>query len=149
AIVYRFPLHVAQLRNDATPTVTMPLLPAPIVPLNFRDATPPADQLPALRPQLTSPVVEATISNLLDNIRHEGITAVGIIATDSRDVLFLAREVKKAAPDVQLFLAGSYLLYLHPDYIPYPRGALAVSPYPLALASQRRIHDFNRVEREP
>src|SRR5262249_23084893 len=113
-----------------------------------REVTPPADQLPALRPQLTSPVVEATMSNLLDNIRHEGISAVGIIATDSRDVLFLAREVKKSAPDVQLFFAGNYLLYLHPDYIAYTRGALVASRYPRALAAQRRIHGSPRVERE-
>jgi len=151
AVVYRFPLHVAQLRNDATsqPAGTISLLPNAIVPLTFHESIPPADQLPALRPQMTSPVVEATMSNLLDAIHHDDITAVGIIATDPRDVLFLAREVKKAAPDVQLFLTGAYALYLHPDYIPYTRGAIVATPYPLALAEQRRLHPSNALEREP
>jgi hypothetical protein len=157
AVVYRFPLHVAQLRNDAVsqPAGTISLLPTAIVPLDFREATPPADQLPALRPQMTSPVVEATVSNLLDAIHHDDITAVGIIATDPRDVLFLAREVKKALPDVQLFMTGAYALYLHPDYIPYTRGAIVATPYPLALAEQRRLESPGRlaetraVERQP
>ena len=106
---YPFPLHVAELRSDAQSIRRLRFrsCPTPIVPLSLREATPPADQLPALRPQLTSPVVEATLDSILDNIRHEDVSAVGIVATDSRDVLFLAREVKKHAPDVQLFFAGA------------------------------------------
>ena len=133
--VSAFPLHVAELRSDAPSTSSATrshCCPTPIVPLSLREATPPADQLPALRPELTTPVVEATLDSILDNIRHEDVSAVGIVATDSRDVLFLAREVKKHAPDVQLFFAGSYLLYLHPEYIPYTRGAIVAAPYPLA-----------------
>ncbi len=139
ATVYRFPLHVSELRSDATLSQPAPvsLLPTPIVPLSFRDTTPASDQLPALRPQLASSVAEATVDNILDNIRHEDLDVVGIVATDSRDVLFLAREVRKAAPDVQLFFVGSYLLYLQPEYIPYTRGALVASPYALALGTQR------------
>jgi hypothetical protein len=141
ATVYRFPLHVSQLRSDATLSQPAPvsLLPTPIVPLSFRDTTPASDQLPALRPQLASSVAEATVDNILDNIRHEDLDVVGIVATDPRDVLFLAREVRKAAPDVQLFFVGSYLLYLQPEYIPYMRGALVASPYPLALGTQRTV----------
>ena len=141
ATVYRFPLHVSQLRSDATLSQpsTVSLLPTPIVPLSFRDTTPASDQLPALRPQLASPVAEATVDNILDNIRHEDLDVVGIVATDPRDVLFLAREVRKAAPDVQLFFVGSYLLYLQPEYIPYMRGAIVASPYPLSLGTQRAV----------
>jgi hypothetical protein len=150
AVYFRFPLHIAQLRNDAqlpaTPAVS--LLPAPIVPLSFKEAIPPADQIPAFRPQMTSPVVESIVGSILSDIRQEQLSAVGIVATDARDVLFLAREVKKAAPNVQLFFAGSYSLYLHPDYIPYTRGAIVASPYPLALAEQRPHPMVRLVERE-
>ena len=142
-LMYTFPLHVSQLRDDAqaqpAPTPAVSLLPTPIVPLNFRETTPPSDQVPALRPQMTSPVTEAIVDNILDNIRHERVSAVGIVATDSRDLLFLAREVKKGAPDVQLFFINSYLLYLHPQYVPYMRGAVIASPYPLSLNAQRVI----------
>ena len=90
------------------PAVT--LLPTAAVPLNMRETTPPAESIPALRPQLTSSVVESTVDTILDAIRHERLSAVGIQATDDRDVLFLAREVRRAAPDVQLFFLGAHAL---------------------------------------
>ena len=100
---------------------------------------PPTDLVPALRPQLTSPVVEATVDSILDAIRHEKRRAVGIFATDDRDALFLAREVKRSSPDVQLFLFGTHALFLHADYIAYLRGALVASSYSLSLANQPEI----------
>ena len=136
---YPFPLHIAQLMADSQPSAspTVTLTPKSAVELTLRDTTPPSDQLPALRPQMTSPVVESEINGMLDAIQHEGITAVGIIATDERDVLFLARLLKRQAPNVQLFFTGSNLLYLHPSYLPYMRGALVGSTYPLSLPVQR------------
>ena len=108
-------------------------------PLNMRETVPPSDLIPALRPQLTSPVVGSTVDSILDAIRHEKLSAVGILATDDRDVLFLSREVKRASPDVQLFLFGTHGLYLHPDYVPYLRGALVASSYALTLANQPEV----------
>ena len=121
-------MHIAQLRSDA-PALAQPgaLLSGPVIPLNMRETVPPSDLIPALRPQLTSPVVESTVDSILDAIRHEKLSAVGILATDDRDVLFLSREVKRASPDVQLFLFGTHGLYLHPDYVAYLRGALVAS----------------------
>jgi hypothetical protein len=95
-------------------------------------------------------VVEETVDSMLDAIRHEKISAVGIFATDDRDVLFLAREVKRASPDVQLFLFGTHALYLHPDYVPYLRGALVASSYALTLANQPEIPGtFDALHRQP
>lgn len=138
AFVFRFPLHIAQLRSDA-PVATAPvsLLPSTLIPLNLRETTPPADQLPPLRPQTISALVETHIHTILDNLRHERVSAVGIVATDDRDVLFLAREVKRELPDAQLFFLGTHLLYLHPEYVPYMRGALVASPYALTPRDQR------------
>ena len=122
-----------------------------MIPLTLREATPPSDVIPALRPQLTGPVVGATVDSILDTIRHEKMSAVGIIATDDRDVLFLAREVKRASPDVQLFLFGTHGLYLHPDYVPDLRGALVASSYALTLANQPEIPGggLDRLHRQP
>ena len=137
---FSFPMHIAQLRSDA-PALAQPgaLLSGPVIPLNMRETVPPSDLIPALRPQLTSPVVESTVDSILDAIRHEKLSAVGILATDDRDVLFLSREVKRASPDVQLFLFGTHGLYLHPDYVPYLRGALVASSYALTLANQPEV----------
>jgi hypothetical protein len=141
ARIFNFPLHIAQLRSDA-PSLSQPgtaLLSGPVIPLNLRESTPPSDVIPALHPQLTGPIVEATVDSILDAIRHEKISAVGIVATDDRDVLFLAREVKRASPDVQLLLFGTHDLYLHPDFVPYLRGTLVASSYGLTLANQPEI----------
>jgi hypothetical protein len=137
AEVFNFPLHVSQLWSERPDTTQAPLFaPGLIGPLNLREAAPPSDQIPALRPALTSAVVGSTVEAILDAIRHEKLSAVGIIATDNRDALFLAREVKRSTPDAQLFLFGTHALYLHPDYVPYLRGALVASSYSLALANQ-------------
>jgi len=152
AKVFNFPLHIAQLRSDA-PSLGQPgtlLLSGPVIPLNLREATPPSDAIPALRPQLTGPIVQTTVDSILDAIRHEKISAVGIIATDDRDVLFLAREVKRSSPDVQLFLFGAHDLYLHPDFVPYLRGALVASSYALTLGNQPEIPGtFDALHRQP
>lgn len=151
ASVFSFPMHLSQLRNDTSdsPASAPSLLPTSAVPLNMRETTPPADLIPALRPQLTSPVVESTVDTILDTIRHKRLTAVGIQATDDRDVLFLAREVKRAAPDVQLFFLGAHALYLHQDYVPYLRGTLVASPYPLSLTTQAGFAGAGTKGREP
>jgi hypothetical protein len=139
ARVYRFPLHVAQLRSEAKTTQTfVSLLPAPSVSLDLREQKPPADQIPAFQPQLTSATVEAAVANIIDNMHHERISAVGIFATDERDVLFLARAIKREIPDMQLFFAGNHVLYLHPDFTPYTRGAIVASTYPISLGLQHR-----------
>ena len=79
---FRFPLHVAQLMGDGPgAAATVPLLLPATTPLNLRESTPPADQIPSLRPATASPIVENMMNGILDNIRHEGITAVGIVAT--------------------------------------------------------------------
>ncbi len=71
--VYTFPLHVSQLGDDAQATAGVTGLAAARADrpaqLSRDDAA--SDQIPALRPQLTSPVAEATIDSILDNIRHE------------------------------------------------------------------------------
>src|SRR5262249_1037889 len=91
-----------------------------------------------------------TVDSILDAIRHEKLSVVGILATDERDVLFLAREVKRAAPNVQLFLFGTHALYLHPAYVPYLRGALVASSYALTLANQPEIKGTSDpLHREP
>src|SRR5262249_23763301 len=53
-----------------------------------------------------------------------------------------ARELKRASPDVQLFLFGAHGLYLHPDYVPYLRGALVAASYSLSLTTRPETGPF-------
>jgi hypothetical protein len=134
---YAFPLHIAQLRADARAAPALPFLltsPAAALKLGERDGA--VDLVPPLRPAVASPLTDQLIAAILDDIRHSGLAAVGIYATDVRDALFLSREVKRAAPDVQLFFPSAHLLYLHPDFVAYTRGAIVASTYPLSAFPQ-------------
>lgn len=71
------------------------------------------------------------LANLLGTIAREGIRYVGILATDVKDKLFLAKEVRDFAPDVVLFTFDNNLLYAHPQYTQTMDGMLVFSSAPL------------------
>ena len=62
---------------------------------------------------------------------------MGLFATDTRDKLYLSREVAQHARDVLLFTLESDLLYSHAQYGPYMRGTIVASTYSLFNATQR------------
>ena len=134
---YKFPLHIAQLRADtrAAPELPLILTPPPVA-LKLGDRVRPADLVPPMRPDVASPLTDTSIAAMLDDIRHRGLAAAGIYATDIRDALFLSREIKRAAPDVQLFFPSAHLMYLHRDFVAYTRGAIVASTYPLSAMPQ-------------
>ena len=130
-----FPLHISRLREAAAATAAVrPGQTRALIPLSSREASTPTDQLPLLAPDLTGASVEATMASVFDALRRERFRVVAIIATDERDTLYLAREVRRISPDTQLVLFGSYMLTFHPEYASYTRGAIVVSSYPLAAA---------------
>jgi hypothetical protein len=71
------------------------------------------------------------LSNLLQTIAREGIRYVGIVATDTKDKLFLAERLRQQAPDLLLFTFDNNLLYSHPEYAEAMDGMLVFSSYPL------------------
>ena len=74
---------------------------------------------------------ELTLANLLSTIAREQYSYVGIIATDVRDVTFLAKEVRKHCPATILFTLNSDLLYAYPDINSATHGMIVITPYPL------------------
>ena len=133
-----FPLHISRLREAAAAAATTALRPGQtraLIPLSNREASTPTDQIPLLAPDLTGASVEATMASVFDALRRERFRVVAIIATDERDTLYLAREVRRISPDTQLVLFGSYMLAFHPEYAWSTRGAIVVSSYPLAAAT--------------
>jgi hypothetical protein len=133
-----FPLHISRLREAAAVAATAAVHPGQtraLIPLTDRGASTPIDQLPLLAPDLTGAAVEATIAAVFDALHREQFRVVAIIATDERDTLYLAREVRRISPDTQIVLFGGQMLAFHPDYASYMRGAIVVSSYPLAAAA--------------
>ncbi len=76
---------------------------------------------------------DLAMARILEKIKQEEIQAVGIVATDVQDVLFLAKQVRMYAPDVLLFTTESEVLYTHSDLVGYLRGMLVASTYPQSI----------------
>jgi len=137
-----FPLHISRLRGPAAArlrTVSESAALAGGLSFELEERSPPRDRLPALTPEMTAATVETALGGLLDSLRKLPVTAIGIMATDKRDHLFLAQEISRRCPGVLLFsLEGSHL-YLNRDFRPYLRGTLVASSYPLFSLTQRMV----------
>ncbi|MGH9763531.1 MAG: hypothetical protein ACREAC_22080, partial [Blastocatellia bacterium] len=145
-LVLPFPMYISQLRSayektqgPVQPTespnpVTNPARPTLSVPLSeSQDAI---DVPSAFTPGMTTGIVDLDLQNLLSTISREGRNYVGLLATDTRDKLFLAKQINKYCPDVRLFTFDSDLLYTHPDFNSYLNGMIVVSSYPLFSRNQ-------------
>jgi len=134
-----FPLHVSRLRDAAAqasgPAPRDGLSGGLVLPLTVREPVVATDQLPPLSPELTAATMQTTMAAVFQTIRRERFGIVAIVATDERDALYLAREIRRTSPDTQLVFLGGHMLYLHPDYASYTRGALVVSSYPMSGAA--------------
>ncbi len=132
ARIFPFPLHISRLRFAAAALATRPADSRPrFLTLPLGEPGTATDQIPSLTPQSTSASVELVLDNILDTIIREHITTVGLLATDTRDKLFLAEQIARRDSRVRLFTFESDILYTHPDYGPYLRGMIVASTYPL------------------
>jgi hypothetical protein len=143
-----FPLHISQVRYNYTreqlarlESLGLPrssrLLPFP----RDEEADAETDVLPVQAPPLTAALNDMILSDILSTIAKERIQYVGVVATDTRDRIFLANLLRDRCPDVQLFMTVPELLLAHPDYSYALRGTIIGSTYPLHLEGQRRPHD--------
>jgi hypothetical protein len=150
AYVFPFPLYISRLRAQATTAQpSVPAAPsASHVHLKLDEASP-KDRLPAVAPELTAAMAETALDNILDSLERLGISAVGLYATDKRDHLFLAQEISRRVPSVQLFALEGNLVYLHPDYRSYVRGTLVVGSYPLFFLAQPNRPDSQQFQQFP
>jgi hypothetical protein len=139
-----FPMNISRLRSvysrDAgrgtADTLLSPGAPRPSrIPLDLRDPASTSESPPVMS-DLTAATIERTLYDIAQTLLVHRTRVVGIIATDVRDRLFLAAEVRTRLPDVQVFLVGSHSLYLRPELNDALRGTYVVSTYPLFLESQ-------------
>jgi len=80
---------------------------------------------------MTSESEELVLANLLTHISHKNYKLLGIIMTDTRDILFLGRLIERYCPNVRIFTFVSDVAYSHPDYLSLFYGMLAIADYPL------------------
>jgi hypothetical protein len=140
ALRIRFPLHVSRVRSeysdDARAQGTRLRTTPPVHALSLRDEGPVTDRLPMFGQETSTAYVELALTNIFDAIRREHISAIGVVATDTRDKLYLSRLLSRYCPTVRQFTIEGDLLYTHPDYGGDMRGALVAAPYPLHTANQ-------------
>ena len=133
-----FPLHISQLRalsakqrlSQQKSNSELASSPTTSIPLEEGDSTQPIETPPSFSPLEVSSA-DLVLSRLLSTISREEIHAVGILATDVRDTIFLAREIHLHCPSTLAFTVNSDLLYTHPEASPSTRGMLVFTPYPL------------------
>jgi hypothetical protein len=143
ALYLGFPLHVSRLRAGADRIIASANASRGLVPqaglmqsLSLKDEGLITDQMPMFGESTTPAYVELILVNILQTLRREKINTVALVATDTRDKLFLSQMLARYCPDVRVFMLEADLLYTHPDYSTYMRGALIASTYPLFNANQ-------------
>ncbi|MFO0908710.1 MAG: hypothetical protein U0794_10180 [Isosphaeraceae bacterium] len=97
----------------------------------------PREEVPLLSPATTTPIGEFVTAKLLETVSTEQFRYIGIVASDIRDVIFIARLIRQYSPDVQIFVPGGDLLLGHPQFASELRGMVVVSSYPLFSMAQR------------
>ncbi len=150
-----FPMHISQLRaaadrsarNDAKANTdsapirdTIDNARRPAIELSLDDSGEASDVPPTFHGEISNPGAELAIASILSAISRNGAQYVGILATDVRDTLFLARQVHKYAPDVRLFTFSNSALFAYPMYQDDLQGMIILSSYPLWPESQWLIN---------
>jgi hypothetical protein len=138
-----FPMHIAEARSAVEKTRAGQQMEGaalrvvrPDLSVALDDGRQPRDLLPQMHPGMAGPAAEFALANLLATISRREIKYVGLIASDTRDKLFLAKQVRKYCPDVRLFTFESDLLYAHPDHREALSGMLVATTYPLFNRTQ-------------
>jgi hypothetical protein len=103
--------------------------------VSLLDPDRPMDHLPATS-VLTAPALEVLLNQIEDAVAGHDIRAVGIVASDVRDKLFLVEKLRGRLRDAQFFTYEGNALFLTPRDNPAFRGMLVLSTYPLTLQNQ-------------
>jgi hypothetical protein len=93
------------------------------------------DVFPNLAPDWTAVSENRVLTQALQYLEDSRFKFIGIIGTDPRDTIFLARLINRYCPDARVFTVGSDLLYLDSQSIADLRGMIIGSTYPLYAAN--------------
>ncbi|HYH82946.1 MAG TPA: hypothetical protein VEX86_24340 [Longimicrobium sp.] len=105
------------------------------VSITLRDPPRPMES-PLTASGLTAASVDLVLDQIARTLRTHDIRAVAVAASDVRDRLFLATELRHRLRDVHFIMFEANELYLSPEYNDDLRGMLVVSSYPLTPETQ-------------
>ena len=120
--------------DRSTPTLVRP---SSRLSIPFDETGSPRDLVPSLSPAMTTATSEFVMAKILETISVEDFRYIGIVATDTRDMIFLAAMIRQYCPDVQIFIPSGDLLLGHPRYVSDLSGTIVATTYPLFSMAQR------------
>ncbi|HEU4557274.1 MAG TPA: hypothetical protein VFS20_05470 [Longimicrobium sp.] len=134
-----FPLNIGTLREqyagNAAAAREGDAAAQPGVSFTLTDAARPMES-PPVTSALTAASVDLMLDDMARTLRTREIRAVAIAASDVRDRLFLASELRKRLRDMQFVVFEANGLYLAPQYNEALRGMIVLSSYPLLAETQ-------------
>ncbi len=132
-----FPLNIGTLREQYAGRAAGPGDAAAQQGVSFTltDAARPMES-PPVASALTAASVDLMLDDMARTLRTREIRAVAIAASDVRDRLFLASELRKRLRDMQFVVFEANGLYLSPQYNEALRGMMVLSSYPLLAETQ-------------
>ncbi len=111
------------------------------------EAGEPKDLPHSFTPSSSAAFDELALTQVLTTISHRRYQAVGILASNPFDVVFLARRVRQFSPNVRLFAIQADLLYTRPQNVTDLRGMLVASTYSLYPTNQWIITPYGQTPR--
>lgn len=148
-LTMRFPLHISRVKNEYTTIMKEKDRKAgvpmddPLLSLSIVDDQSSVEGVPSQGGTTTTATNGQVLSRILATISREHCRYVGVIASDSRDKLFLIRLIREHCPDVRVFVTDGDLLLTHPEYRYYMRGVIIGSTYPLEPRNQNWVKAGN------
>ncbi|MBX3024620.1 hypothetical protein KF840_06895 [bacterium] len=139
-----YPLHLAQARSAwaeaglLADEKTLNSRARSSLTLAFDDGQQRRDVPPVFAAADSANTADLQLSTVLADLRRRNVAFVGILGSDTRDKLFLARQIKRELPDVQLYTLLADVTYLHPRWLRDLDGMWVASSYPLTTATQSR-----------
>ncbi len=147
---FYYPLHISQVRNvyeqqrhqkDLQAPSIAPL-PGTATPLPFNAADGTRDLPPMMTAPNTAVEVELLLGQILNTIDRGGYDFVAISATDARDPIFLADQIRDHCPQIEILLPYPDVLETHPRYRGSLAGALVADTYPLLTDAQAWCYPY-------
>lgn len=138
-----FPANISSLRSEYARAPSVAGTDAPFssastsrVPLNLQDPSRSMENPPVMS-GLTPAMLDVLLDEIAQTLVAHKVRAVGILATDARDKLFLAEQLRQRRRDLTLFTTEANVLLLRRDVNASLRGMLVFGTYPLQLDAQR------------
>lgn len=106
------------------------------LPIPPDEAGTPQDLPRSFTPASSAALDEMALTQILTTISHRRYQAVGILASNPFDTVFLARRVRRFCPNLRIFTNQADLVFARPQNVTDLRGMLVASTYSLYPANQ-------------